>query len=220
MRLKKQEVGGLNILLFPLILVTLLFVFSLVFGYWAYAGKQDYKNNVDKKITTAENIAVEQNSSKKDNEFLEKEKVPTRTYKGSELLGSITFNYPKTWSGYEQQTEKELKLMMQPGVVSSNTKTAYSLRVEVLDTAYTNALSNLESSVKSGKLKASAFRLAKVPGVLGTRFDGEFESSNGATKGTLVVLPNREKSIKISTESLEGVGDFNNIILPSFTFSP
>lgn len=219
MKLRNNEVGGLNILLVPLVLTILLFVSALAFGFWAFSGRQDYKNNVDSKVQKAVNVAVEQNSTKKDNEFLEKEKMPTRTYKGSDILGAITFDYPKTWSGYYKETDKDLTLVMQPGLVSGADNINYPLKVEVLNTSYDINMNNYDESVKSGKLKASAFRLAKLPSVLGTRLDGEFEGEDNM-KGAVILLPQREKTVKISAQSLESVPDLNNIILPSFSFTP
>lgn len=217
MSLAKNQMGSLNVLLIPLIICIVLFFSAFGFGFWAYLGKQDYKNNVDKKIATAVEVAVEQNSTKKDNEFLEKEKLPTRIYKSVAVLGSITFEYPKTWSGYFKETDKDLSLVMQQALVNGDPKSLYPLKVEVLNSAYDTNVKQFESNVKAGKLKASAFRLAKLPDVLGTRFDGEFLDTK---RGSVILLPQREKTVKISTEFEENIGDLNNIILPSFTFTP
>ncbi len=204
-------------MLIPLILSVVLFFSAVGFGVWAYAGMQDYKNNVDKKIETAVAVAVEQNSTKKDNEFLEKEKLPTRNYKGTAILGSISFDYPKTWSGYFTETDKDLKLIMQQDLVNGDQKRLYPLRVEVLNSPYDTNIKQFESNVKTGKLKATAFRLPKLPDILGTRFDGEFPDTK---RGSVILLPQREKTVKISTEFDENLGDLNNIILPSFVFTP
>ncbi len=221
MRLAKNEVGALNILLAPLIIASLLFLATFGFAFWAYAGMKDYKVNVDQKVDTAVKIAVAKNSTEKDNEFLEMEKQPTLTYRGSAVLGSITFQYPKTWSGYQKETDKDMSLIMQQRIVEEGAKSLYPLRVEVLNTAYDTNVKTYESFVKSGKLTASPFRLQNLPIILGTRFDGEFTSVNGGViKGTVILLPQREKTIKISTEYVENLGDLNNIILPSFSFTP
>lgn len=221
MRLAKNEVGALNILLAPLIIASLLFLATFGFAFWAYTGMKDYKVNVDQKVDTAVKIAVAKNSTEKDNEFLEMEKQPTLTYRGSAVLGSITFQYPKTWSGYQKETDKDMSLIMQQRIVEGGAKSLYPLRVEVLNTAYDTNVKTYESFVKSGKLTASPFRLQNLPIILGTRFDGEFTSVNGGViKGTVILLPQREKTIKISTEYVENLGDLNNIILPSFSFTP
>lgn len=219
--LKKNQVGSLNALLIPLILASLLFVVSLGFGIWAYLGMQDYKNNVDQKVDSAVKVAVAKNSSEKDNEFLEKEKQPNETYKGSDVLGAITFNYPKTWSGYFKSTDKDMTLMLQKGLVDgsnvSSNGTSAPIVVQVINSGYTDNLSSYESAVKTGKAKSSAFRLAKLQTVLGTKVEGQL--SDGVT-GEVVLLPMREKTIKISSTVQDYIPDLNNIVLPSFSFTP
>lgn len=179
--------------------------------------RADYKNNSDQKVEAAVTVAVEKAKSEKDNEFIQKEKDPLRDYTGPDTLGSISLRYPKTWSGEYSERSNESTLIMHPGIVPADEKTAYALRVEVAPGSYDKALSALEASVKSGKLEASAYRLPKLQEVLGTRFDGEIAS--GKT-GSIVVLPLRDKTLKISTEAEDYLGDFDDIILKNFTFSP
>lgn len=217
MKVIQNATGSMNVLLIPLILSVLFFFGALGFGVWAYIGMQDYKNNTDQKIEAAVAVANDKTSTQKDNEFLVREKEPLREYKSSSVLGDIVFNYPKTWSGYTQETDSTLKLLMNPGLVPGDAKSIYSLRVEVMPEAYSLALKKYENDVKTGKIKASAFRLEKLPKVLGTRLDGEISMG---IRGSIILLPLRDKTLTISTESEEFVGDLNTIVLPSFSYSP
>lgn len=45
--------GAVNVLLLPLILVVLFFLGAVGFGYWAFAEREDYKNNSDQKVAIA-----------------------------------------------------------------------------------------------------------------------------------------------------------------------
>lgn len=211
------ERGGLNVLMIPLILATILFFGALGFGVWAFMSRADYKDNSDKKSDVAVAVAVEKAKSAKDNEFIQKEKNPLREYVGSEALGSITFKYPKTWSGYSTEQGNESTLVMYPKIVPGDPKSAYALRVEIVNGSYDKILNTFDSNVKSGKLEASAFRLEKLQEVLGTRFDGEISTGKN---GSMVVLPLRDKTLKISTEAEDFSEDFDNIILKNFSFSP
>src|SRR5579871_2836250 len=93
-----------NGLLISFIVVLLLFITSLVFAVWAYAKMQDYKNNVNQKITAASAVVSQQVSAAKDKQFAEEEKNPLKTYTGPDTYGSVSFQYPKTWSAYIDQT--------------------------------------------------------------------------------------------------------------------
>lgn len=212
-----NQVGAMNVLLIPLIFSSVFFVSALGFGVWAFMGREDYKNNSDQKRDTAVQVAIKQTESKKDNEFIESEKKPYRVYSGSEALGSITFEYPKTWSGYFTEDNTKSELIMFPGLVPGNDKSLYAVRMQVESAPYDRVVKSYESDVKSGKLNAEAFRLDKLPEVAGTRLDGEIK--NGI-QGSVVVLPIRDKTVRISVESSDFTGDFDTIILPSFSFLP
>lgn len=208
---------GMNMLLIPLIIAITGFFGALGFGVWAYLERNDYKDNSDAKVAAAVEVAEAELSSKKDNEFLEREKEPLRDFKGSAVFGNITFKYPKTWSGHLLDSEDRFELKMNPGLVSANPGAVHALTVVVEREAYNDYLRRYETFVKSGTARASAFRLQKVPTVLGTRIDGEISQG---VKGSAVVLPLRDKTMVISTQSEDFVKDFNTIILPNYSYSP
>src|SRR3989344_4524267 len=93
----KHHVNGW---LIACIITTLLFIAFAGFFGWAYMSRQDYKDNVDQKIATAVEVAKKQTETAKDNEFLEKEKLPLQDYTGPSQYGSLNIKYPKTWSAY------------------------------------------------------------------------------------------------------------------------
>jgi hypothetical protein len=202
------------------VFLVLTLTFSGLF-VWAYMGRQDYKNNVTPKINDAVKVAVQQESSRKDNEFIEKEKSPVKTFKGSDTFGGITFNYPKTWSAYVVQSEKStvpVDAYLHPDVVPDIAgKTAYALRVRVLDKTYDTHLKSLESKIKQGKITLVAYNPVKQKAVVGARLDGEV---NTGQKDHMIILPLRDKTIEISTESDQFKGDFEKIVLDSLNFTP
>lgn len=215
--MKMNERGGLNVLLIPLILSVVFFFGALGFGIWAFMSRADYKNNSDQKAAAAVQVAVQKANTDKDNEFLQREKEPLRDYQGPDTLGNIQFKYPKTWSGYYKSSDKELSLVMHPKLVNGTDKGNYALRVEVVSNSYDKTVKALETNIKSGKLTSDPFRLDKVPSVVGIKVSGELSNSK---KGSMVVLPLRDKTVRISTESEEFTGDFEGIILKNFSFSP
>jgi hypothetical protein len=83
--------------------------------------------------------------------------------------------------------------------------------------SYAQVTRALESQVKTGKIRTSAFTAPKVPGVVGIRVDGEVVTGKN---GSMIILPLRDKTLKIWTESPQFVGDFNNIIIPNLSFVP
>lgn len=213
----KNERGSLNILLIPFIFTIIFFLAAAGFGVWAYMERQDYKDNSDKKSAAAVAVAVDRTKSEKDNEFIQKEKEPLKPYKGPEALGSINFMYPKTWSTYVTTAPNQMTLISYPDYVTGGTNFAYALRVEVVAQAYDVVTKTYDNDVKAKKVTASAYALPKLPSVVGVRLDGAITQDK---QGSVVILPLRDKTLKISAEANQFVGDFNRIILPNFTFSP
>lgn len=221
MRVKNQS-GAINILLISLILLALFFIGAIVFAVWAYQGRQDYKNNVDQKIVAAVAVAKQEQGIVKDKEFAEKEKSPLKTYTGPGAYGSVSIQYPKIWSGYvsdDTNNDPYIEGYFFPGVVPtiSNDKAVFALRVQVVQQSYSDVLSNFQSQVDEGKVKVSPYNLPKVPGVVGSRVEGEVES--GKT-GSMVLLPMRDKTLKIWTNAVQYRRDLDTYILPNVTFSP
>ncbi|HUP26634.1 MAG TPA: hypothetical protein VM124_03260 [Candidatus Limnocylindrales bacterium] len=208
-------------LIISLILFVLLFLGASSFGVWAYMGRQQYKNETDKITAKAVEVAIQQEDSKKDNEFLEREKTPLKTYQGPAAYGSLDISYPKTWAGYVIQTDRAsipvdgyFHPNYVPGVQSG---TAYALRIQVTSQSYEQEMRQFEGKVKAGKATVKAYAPKNVPGVAGSRVDGEI---NNGQKDSMVLLPLRDKTIKISTESQEFVGDFDKIVLENLKFVP
>ena len=213
-------------LLAVVILLVLLLVVSLVFGYWAYSGKQDATNNLDQKVAAAVASAKTAQAASLQAQFDAQSKSPNKTFTGSATYGSISFNYPKTWSAYvDTSSDSEpINAYFYPDQVpGTQSGTAYALRVELVGQAYADVLGNFQSQIQSGALTAQAYIPAKLKGVAnvqaGTRLDGAL-TSDAKTKGSMVVLKVRDKTLEVYTQSTDFSADFNNTILPSLTFAP
>lgn len=217
-QMKKHHAWGLII---SLIVSLLLLLGAAGFAIWAYGGREDYKNNADKKINAAVEIAKQQKSDEKDKEFVEKEKNPFKVYKGPSTFASVNVTYPKTWAAFVTETDKSSNPVdgffhpnFVPGVQSG---TAFALRIQVVNQPYNQQLKEYESKTKAGKVRVSPYKAPKVPDVLGTRVEGEI---NTGQKDFMVLFPVRDKTLKVWTESESFLKDFNEIILPNLTFVP
>ena len=197
---------------------------ALGFGFWAFSSRQDYKNNADTKIAAAVSVAKNAQAAELQKQFDEQAKSPYETYQSSPTSGSVTFSYPKSWSAYvdESNTSQPINGYFHPNQVPGiQSKAAYALRVEMVNTDYSQVVSALSSQTKENALKAAAYIPPKIQGVAnvqpGTKFDGAIEQDK---TGSMVVIKVRDKTLKIYTESTNFVSDFNNIILPSLTYLP
>lgn len=205
-----------NILVTGILAMSL--VLSLVFGVWAFAGMQDNKNNVAKKVAAAEEEQEEKTAAEKDAEYAEKEKSPLKSFIGSDTYGSVTVDHPKTWSVYaDGGGNTPVNVYFAPNFVSANKDSLNSLRIQVIESSYNQEVAKYDDDIKNGKLTATAFRATKVPETLGVRLDGQI--TTGKT-GAIIILPLRDKTVKIWTEAQDFLNDFNTFIVPSLSFVP
>lgn len=219
---KHDQNGAINVLLIPLIAVSVLFLAMAGFGCWAYLERQDFKLNSDEKVAAAVIIARQDESTSKDKQFAEAEKNPLQAYQGPTEFGSLVVKYPKTWSAYVDDTGRSGAVVdgyFHPGTVPALTGdvSIFALRVRVLNQSYTSILSELRGQQKSGAVTVEPYSLPQVPNTVGIKVVGKFKSDK---TGTTIILPLRDKSIQISTEGGEFGADFTNNILPNLTFAP
>jgi hypothetical protein len=218
--------GEASILMVPLILAVLLLIGAVVFGGWAYSGRQDYKNNVDAKIAVATKNARADEDVIKDKEHAELDKQPLKTYKGPDQYGAVLVSYPKTWSGYVIDSGSGTSSMpldgyFHPNVVpnTGDRSAAFALRVQVANQPYSQVLASFSNDVTSKKVTVTPYAFPRVPKVIGVRIEGTIDSGRKLT-GVLILVPLRDKTLRVSTESPLYYADFNNLILPNITFSP
>lgn len=205
-------------------ILALTLVAAAVFGGWAFMSRQDFKNNSDTKAAVAVEAAKKVQATELQQQFAEQEKLPTKTYKGSTTYGTVTFAYPKTWSGYvdESASNEPINGYFYPVIVPGlQSKSAYALRVELVDTDYVSILQQHDSQIKDGSARASAYVPPKMAGVAnvqpGTRLDGALDQD---IEGSMFIVKVRDKTLQVYTQSNDFLNDFNNTVLPSLTFAP
>lgn len=209
-------------LIISFIFTLLLLIGAIIFGMWALAERQDYKNNTDQKVEAAVAVARQEEGSLKEKEFLEKEKSPYKEYVGPATFGAIKFEYPKTWSAFISEnavtSSTPVEGYLHPNFVPAlQSGTDFALRVQVVSGVYEQNIKTYESMAKQGKVKITPFKLDKVQSVLGARIEGEI---NKGQKDAMIILPLRDKTIKVWTESTSFLSDFDTIILPSMSYEP
>ncbi len=218
-----RQSGSINLLVIPLVLVTLLLFGVAAIAYTSYNEAADYKNNVAQKVEVEADKARVEISTQKDKEFAEKEKFPYDRYEGPAPFGALRILYPKTWSAYVNEPRNSGGRPVEgyfspghvPGVADANN--TFALRVVVEQRTYDATLKEYQGKVKEAKVVIRPYQSPNVPNVVGSRIDGEVVTKK---QGAMIVMPMRDKTLRMWTESRDYVPDFDNIILPNFTFTP
>lgn len=212
--------GIANALLLPLILVGVLLLGSIGFGYWAFSSRQDYKDHSDKKVAAAEAVVKDKTQKADAKQYAEEAKNPLKKYVGPSAYGNVTLKYPKTWSAYVVAGgSAPVNGYFQPDVVPdiSADTSVFALRLQILQQSYDVVVQQYSSQVQQKTATSTPYSLPKVPSVIGVKIDGALSPTQ---QGSMVILPLRNVTVAISTQSMQYLSDFNNIILPNATFTP
>lgn len=209
-----------------IVLLALSLVAVSIFALSSWQARQDATNRLDQIVSQAVEDAKTEQQKQLQAKFDEDYKKPHQTYRGPQTYGAVTFDYPKTWSAYVEEGSSQLiDGYFHPVVVpGTQSETAFALRLELLNDSYSQVVEGYESDITSGKLTARAYIPKKLEGAAsvqpGLRLDGDVGSGNSPKQGAIVVMQVRDKTLKVYTESASFIGDFNNIVLPSLSFSP
>lgn len=218
-----NERGAINVLMVPLILVIVFFLAAAGFGYWAFASREDYKNNSDAKVAVAVTAAEKRTQAADAKAFAEEAKNPLKSYVGPSAFGAISVQYPKTWSSYviegDDNSSTPVDAYFHPDFVPnvSDQDQSFSLRIQLVSQSYDQVLNSFNSSAKSGRVTVAPYKLPKVPTVVGSIVQGQISPNK---QGTVVILPLRNMTLKMWVDASQFTPDYNNIILPNISFTP
>lgn len=215
MHISRDQRGEFDPLIIPLIVSVFLVLGLAGFGIWSYINFLDQRDNTDQKISEAVEIAKGQQATELEAEFIEREKEPKVTFLSDSAIGSIEFNYPKTWSAFvdsNSSSSKPLSAIFHPKFVPAD-NTLYALRVFVDESDYSKKVTGYEKDVEDGLVNVKPI---KINGVTGIRVNGQIDKDY---KGSIVIFPLRDKTVQIWTESESFLKDFNAVI-DGLTFEP
>jgi len=86
-----------------------------------------------------------------------------------------------------------------------------------VQSSYQTVVEQFKPRIDTGKATSSPYTLPKVPSVVGLRVEGQITETK---QGVMIVLPLRNMTLKIWTESNDFKGDLDTNILPNLTFVP
>jgi len=151
-------------------------------------------------------------------EFDEKEKDPFKDFETDAVLGDIKFRYPKTWSvsmNQDAASDPQIDAYFNPNVIRTDAEDtrSYALRVQLVGDSYSEVVDDLSSDIEDGLITTKA---VTFNGIEGIRVDGQLDEVD---RGAKVILPLRDKTVMIWTESRDFLDDFEKV-MTSFTFNP
>lgn len=198
-----------------LVIVSLLAVTFIGLFIWKYIEWDTVKTDIDGQIDAAVAVAVANNTTELENDFLEREKYPYKNFMGPADYGSLSFEYPKTWNVYiakDASNGGDFEAYLNPGEVQPvSTRTINALRVTIQDKSFDTAVRSYDSYVRNGRLSVVT---RNVGGTMANVYTGELPNE---IHGVLTIFKLRDKSVLIQTDA-ELFADEYYKLLDSVTF--
>jgi len=190
--------------------------------YWAYGQRNHYKNDQTTAINNAVTSAVATQREADQKQCAIDNQKPYSTWTAPTNFGSVSFQYPRTWSAYVAQDGSDnnnYSVYFNPGSVppTGNNQTPFALRLNIyLNQAYKDYIGQFQGNNELSVSPLTQNTTDTFVGYQGIRVNGQF---NDAINGSVVVFPLRTGTIVLSVDSQQFVDNFNNIILPSLKFN-
>lgn len=189
------------------VIVAIVFIWLYIQKYGEWRG---VKMDVDAQIDTAVAMAVAENTTQMEEEFLIREKDPYRDFMGPADYGSLGFKYPKTWSVYiakDARNGGDFEAYLNPVEVEPvSATTINALRVTIRNMAFDTAITTYDRYVSTGLL---TFSTRNVGGVLANIYTGQLP--NGI-QGALAAFKLRDKTVFIQTDADLFIDEFYHIL--------
>ena len=209
---KKKDIVGLvkTIVIIALSLIAVTFIGLFI---WMSAQYGDVNDNVEERIALEVAKAKDEQASKDEAEFLEREKYPYRVFSGPIDYGELTFEYPKTWSVYVAAAADkggDFNAYFNPLQVDAVGKdTINALRVTIQNKSFESVTEEYQKQMER-KDADLTMESVTVNGAPANRYTGKIP--NTELSGFIVIFKIRDKTVIMQTDSTLFQEDFDKLL--------
>lgn len=211
----KKDASSLikTILIIALSLVSVTFIGLFI---WMFIQFSTAREDVDGQIAAAVVAAVDENTTKLEKEFSDRERHPLQTFAGPADYGALTFEYPKTWSVYiakDAANGGDFEAYFNPLEVKeiSNEET-YSLRLAIRDRAFDDVTGEYQRALEGPEatLSLNAVMIGQDSNINANRYVGKIP--NTEHNGIIIIFKIRDKTVIMQTDSVLFESEFNSLV--------
>ena len=212
----KSNLGSV-IKIIVIIVLSLALVTFIGLFIWKNSQYVEAQTDVDEKIAVAVAEAKDEQATKDEQEFAEREKYPYRAFSGPADYGQLTFKYPKTWSLYVANNAANggnFEAYFNPIEVEAvRNDTVFALRLEILDETFESVVQRYQRDLDGGSL---SLEVINVGGGTANKYTGTLPGTE--LSGCIVVFKIRDKTVVLRTDSVLFKDDFDRL-LSTITFN-
>ncbi|MBR2994091.1 hypothetical protein IKF43_01700 [Candidatus Saccharibacteria bacterium] len=215
---KKKDVAGL-VKTIAIIIVSLIAVAFIGLFIWMFVQYKDIQTDVEGQISVAAAEARDEQATKMEAEFLEREKYPYKTFSGPADYGQLTFEYPKTWSVYVAAAATnggDFNAYFNPIQVDAVGKeTINALRVTIRNKSFDDVVAEYQKAMdrKDSGLTVESVTIGKTEdgsAITANRYTGKIP--NTELNGIIVIFKIRDKTAILQTDSVLFQEDFDKLL--------
>lgn len=196
-----------------LVIVCLIAAAAIVFAVIFFMKYNELNTDFESQKSIAEaNARVEQEEADIA-KFEEEKKLPFQKFTGPSDYGSISFEYPKTWSIYVESDgtdNSDYVAYFRPGQVDPVGKedSRYALRFKIMNQQITSVQEEYEGLLEDGSVTSSVFN-ADNNKVTGTMYTGKIAEN---MNGIVVLIKVNDKTAIFQTDAMIYKNDFQTLI--------
>lgn len=213
----KKDFSGLikTIVIIILSLVAVTFIGLFI---WMMMQYTEARTDVDGQISTAVAQAKDEQAMEMENEFLEREKYPYKTFLGPADYGQLSFEYPKTWSVYvaaaATNSDGDFNAYFNPIQVDTvSEETVNALRVTIRDESFDGVAAEYQKAMdkKDSNLTMTSVTIGKNNNITANRYTGTIPNTKDLY-GYIVTFKIRDKTAVLQTDSVLFEEDYNKLL--------
>lgn len=215
---QKKDVAGLvkTIVIIVLSLIAVTFIGLFI---WMFVQYDEAQTDLDGKLAVAAAEARDEQATKDEEEFLEREKYPYKTFSGPADYGQLTFEYPKTWSVYvaaDASAGGDFNAYFNPIQVDAVGKeTINALRVTIRNKSFDEVTEEYQKAMnkKNSNLTVESVTIGdeeKGTAITANRYTGTIPNTD--LSGYIVVFKIRDKTAILQTDSVLFKEDFDKLL--------
>lgn len=196
-----------------LVVVCIIAAVAIVFAVINFMQYNELKNNADseKEIAVAE---AKKDQQEIDNlKFEDQLKLPNNPFTGPSDYGSLSFEYPKTWSVYVESdglNNSDFVSYFAPSQINpvGSEDSRYALRFYILNRQFNDVVKDYEKLASDNGLSQSTFN-GDNNRISGIRYEG---SISDEIDGVVIVTKVNDKTAIFQTDAKVYMDDFNKLI--------
>lgn len=202
-----------TIIILSLALVTFVGLFV-----WMFVRYNEASTDLEGKLEVARTEAANAQEEKDYEAYQEEAKNPYQSFTGPTDYGSLSFQYPKTWSLYvadDASDGRDYRAFFNPGQVDKidEQTTIHALRVTIKDESYDDVVKSYQTYVERQEkgLSAKSVQIGVDGAITANLYTGTLPDTEDLT-GHIIVFKIRDKAVIMQTDSLLFEGEFDKIL--------